>query len=141
MAAQTNKEYQLFSNVSNISELKEKIAMLPDTLDLKQCYSERRYDGSVEIGILIKDEFTAKVMEENKKKNITRQCFVWGVFFMISTILLLPIFLVGFNKENLYNGDTETILSICMMVLYIIITLLCFCIGIYRKYKIRRKEE
>ena len=141
MAAQTNKEYQLLSTASNISELKEKIATLSDTLNLKKCCYERRYDGVIEIFILIEDELTAKVMEDNEKKNITRQCFVWGVFFLVSSILLFPIYIVGFSREKLYNGDTETILSTCMMGLFIFITFLCFSIGIYRKFKIRRKED
>jgi uncharacterized membrane protein (GlpM family) len=138
MRIQNNKKYQVLGKISTIDELKEKIAVLPDTVKLKLFYSERRYDGGIEIGIVLEDSLTENFKAKNEVRSTTRQYFVWGVFFLVSSILLLPVYLAGLDKEDLFNGNIQAILCTCMMGLFVLITFLCFSVGIYRKIKVRK---
>lgn len=116
----------------SISEFRERLLSVPETGKVRSYYEYRLGDGALKIEAIIEDE--PSVIEKHAAVSVTRQCFGFGIYLLVSFIIICILF-----HEPLLNGeydgdDTASIAALFVCILMPVFGLSAIIVGLYRRY-------
>ena len=116
----------------SVKEFRERMLSIPENGKVRIYAESRLCDGALNIEAIIEDD--PIVMKEYAKKGTTNQCFAYGFFFLIASVILLFLFHEGVQSGEFNNDDITRLMAVAVCSLFPCLGFSLIVVGLYRRF-------